>query len=744
MHTQIGMHSHTQGKECKDRYPHFEFYASREDYDAACTQIPLQVASTVFTTVGHRDCDVRFDKDYLVYKTMAFVLRNSTPATKLRDQLFSFYREEWRDRTATDPLNQRYFFGVAAPSGSGKTQTAFTLKTFDGLNVIHTVLSIDKREGRVYTEDMQPIYRHGCIIAPSFYLNEAISWDFDEISNLPLPVSSDATWTPAAEDLLPGGPCQKWQLHTVMALSRMFNLLDADNKPIAVVEALRFKLWECVGANDGSFRLPVLVVDEAQFYKDPVSGRRRLFLCAVLRAVGIASIFLGTNFDIVKPLSVRTYSKPGAVPTPWAHLVTALPRPYCTASQLSMLAQVGNVDSIKFLRALTEYASTYTNSVQCFNPLFSYRLWEYFLKDPARTIDELRSEAAQHLYGEKCLLRTAAGISAQLLYCLGEAPALKEDIFMHCHFARLEEEVDLDLTPFNQVVIKDTNIEWVPQLAFASPAVDPIGPLLLGGVCTSHFHPPPFEFFNGVSAVRLTAAMAVQLHRERVKCTSVGSDISDDTASDKQLEMVMAVAAVCASKARSITGALTVTFLLHFATELLLHAPKHPLHWDPTTPLKMWWRGADRVIPFCSGVSTETYPTSILPNIGRYERHAHRGGREGVQGMLRDSNQTALCTFESVPIAIDESGDGQGGSVFLNTAVRNFISTNAPLGVIIVPCLTGSVECDAHIGTDVHVVKMVVHQAEGTMSIEALRSDDRTGEVAIVPRTRIVCVFYCG
>uniref|UniRef100_A0A7S3LZ88 Uncharacterized protein n=1 Tax=Spumella elongata TaxID=89044 RepID=A0A7S3LZ88_9STRA len=691
--------------------------------------------------------DKEFDGEYLEYKAVGLALRNSPPAENLRNLLIAFYHDEWIGNSPADSLNPRHFFCVAAPSGTGKTQTAFTLKSYGDFVVAHIVLNIPLLNGSPYAKNMQPIYQHASILLPSLYLNEAIGWDLNEIDALNIPVSNDATWTPAVEDLLPGGICEKWQLHTVMALSRMFNLLDKDEEHIVVAKDMRARLWEYVGARTrasdrNTFPLPVVVVDEALSYKDPDSTRRSSFLCAVLRAVGIASLFVGTNVEILKPPVPRELPCPARViPTPWARLITLLPRTHYAGTLFEILNVRGKRATLNFLRALTEYAFTCTNSVQCFNALFSYRLWEYFLKDPTRTIDELRSKAAQHLYGEKRLLRTAAGVSAQLQYCLGETLGPEDEDFIHCHFARLEEEVDLNLTPGNQVVVKGTNKEWVPQLAFASPAVDPIGPLLLGGICTGRKHPAPFTLYTPVSIIRLTAAMAVQLCRKRLRKVHVGSNITEVSSTSYPhnfQESSMAAAAVCASQAWGISGVRAREFLLHFAAELLPSVPTQSLRWDPATPLEKWWSGADRLVPFCPGISTEAYLTSILPNIGRYERHAHRGGREGVHGMLRDSNQTALCTFESVPIATEENGDSSDACMPLRAAVTNFIShSSASLGVVVVSSFADSATaCGARSNTN--VVKLVVDQEKETVSIATIGTTDR---VDTTKKSRIVCIF---
>jgi len=201
-------------------------------------------------------------------------------------------------------------------------------------------------------------------------------------------------------------------------------------------------------------------------------------------------------------------------------------------------------------------------------------------------------------------------------------------------------------------------------------------------------------------------------------------------------------------------------FLLHFAAELLLHVPTQPLQWDPSSTLQRWWRGVATMIPFCAGVSTEVYPTSILSNIGQYERRAPRNGSgsgigresligsgsgsECIHGVLRDSNKTALCTFECMPTCTDEKNcDGRDAGGFLNSAVRNFISqSTAPLGVIVVPHLPDTMNFEEH--SDVCVVKMVVDRDIGTVSVEAIGGDYHAGDVDLVPKSRIVCVFCCG
>ena len=168
---------------------------------------------------------------YSHYILNARLLKDSTEVFMLIKKIQQYYKPHGRLCEC---------FAVGAPSGSGKTQLAFTLGEYSQLDVLHICMS-DSQECE------QEIYKHDTISVVSKLLRVAVRQDFQNFHNI-----EDCTTTRLLEI---DGP----SLCTVALLSAALDIKTTDNRLTTFVSELRTAIRTIVDTDI----YPVIVVDEA-------------------------------------------------------------------------------------------------------------------------------------------------------------------------------------------------------------------------------------------------------------------------------------------------------------------------------------------------------------------------------------------------------------------------------------------------------------------------------------------------
>ena len=408
------------------------------------------------------------------YNVMAATLRNTPEMLKIRDEILATHTA-FRDKLFFEGIK---FFGVSAPSGTGKTQVPFTLATYtDCFDVLHVCMA-------EISEYSQFVYQHPRIYDISSVLRSYLIDDFlAQKQRQNVWITSSATSSLADE-----------QLHTVALLSAIFKVsikresgaVEAPQTPTQFRKALH---------SSGIARAtwPVVVVDEAyrcggEDYENDLAS----FLRSILRASGVVSVFMGTTINMVKfEDGPGNISAGKSDPTEWAKLITQLP-PFSVEPAFD-LAVIQSVEVRGFVKCLLDHHPRV-------NPRNMHHLYREASENstPETTLDEVLVMVGCKMYTERIVLRSIRGVRAQVHFLLNAvAPANDKRVLVGNHFARYTQ--DLDLVRVASIIsavddLKGKNkCQWPPVPDFPSFTEDPLLHLLLGGVsCESTSFPCPF------------------------------------------------------------------------------------------------------------------------------------------------------------------------------------------------------------------------------------------------------------
>ena len=530
---------------------------------------------------------------FLDYKTTATFLIKSKLMINLRNDIKNYYQL----KTVDSEYSTKTFFAIAAPSGSGKTQVAFTLAEFPDLDVVHVCLTASHRA--------QPVYKHPSIDLLSDVLRDALVKDNDENRD------GDKRTT---KSLLGEGR----KLRTVVVLSLAFQLLGEDGQFVQTAKELRAVINAKIRD-----RSPVLIVDEA-FQQQLVAPKTKreeknrstseaVFLRSVLRASGIAAVFMGTTANMATFVGEGTdISFQDIAPRPWAKFISQLPdlepTTVITVAQAAKQAATGSF--AKFVAIATQFPKE--------NPRCVHFLHEAARTAPDAPLRDLLATVAHKLYNGKATLRTVEGIRAQMLYILNSSGPERMPTLVTTHFAQFNSDEVLD-TVSGFVVVRGKVHEWMAEPSFPTASDNPLLSLLLVGASVPMRrgdangplqHPQPFVLrAEGVDPTVLTAAASVLVSTNcaQMNARLTSAPLCNPNAGRRDgnlVEAIAAVGAVNASRAgNSIAGVKAVDFILQFVCEVQAFAMN--LQWQDPDVLSRCWSAANMVVPLLMRVDDD-------------------------------------------------------------------------------------------------------------------------------------------
>lgn len=526
----------------------------------------------------------------------AVALKATDEMQSLHKNIEDFYAEP----VSYEP---KKFFAVSAPPGSRKTQLAFNLAEFKDLDVLH-----------VYLNSEEPLVAGTDI---SHLLVKALGDDlashvFAAFENLPLVDYSSACAYSTAS------------FHTVAVLSSCFGIVAADGAVISSVQALR-KAVNDICKVGSMRRKPVVCVDEAHL-EHPSAFQRALFLSSILRATGIAAIFMDTTSRIVDLVQVGAQAS-SAYTQPWAHFISNLPP--IASSVLNMTL----VESMPLQSLLAEVG----RFPHC-NPQLVRHLHSQALLHRDATIQHVVAKVADTLYNQKKSLRWVEGVRAQLRYILDVVGIAQSPTFVDNHFASFRQNDEVRLEGGYLVSPNQYDGLWNPKAYFSSSCEDPLLSMVLSGPCVpglgfnnTNAHPAPFVYdpttnlvigTTTQSSARVTltsAAAALLVHSAEMFVKEQRGGLLNHIPADHRegcllLSMGM-VACCCASRAGGFEGILAADFIRFLTTELQATIPSNnmALEWmdDEVEPLSKWWSKAGSTKLPCLLRVNDTQPLQL-------------------------------------------------------------------------------------------------------------------------------------
>lgn len=414
---------------------------------------------------------------YNEYIQQAKILARTDEALSLQEKIVAHYISRIRK---SEP---RPFLAIGAPSGTGKTQMSFTMAEYENLHVRHICLS-SKPKG----DSMQWIYKHPSIDQLSDLVQEALIGDMKDFP--------DET-THSATNFL----SSNYEFRIVALLSKVFNIPTLDGQMICIIRELREAVQQLT---DGPI-FPVLFVDEAfQFLtnrgKSNNEKKHAHFLRAVLRAVGIASVFMGTTANTVQFVQNHLHMSSGSGNVrPWATFIANLPPTMLSKSEIPAI----NCPRVRnFCDRLMDITTVNPRYIQKFN--------KYAGLFPNKPLELVLDKIRMKLYSQKEILRRTSGLRAQVLYLLNCITTSEiTSTFVNTHFAHFAKDEVVGVLN-NKAVLKGEVTIWNPKPNYPTSRQDPLLALLLGGSCCS-LYPPFLLNIEPSHSIRLTSAAAYVL-----------------------------------------------------------------------------------------------------------------------------------------------------------------------------------------------------------------------------------------
>lgn len=635
------------------------------------------------------------------------------------------------------------FFAVGAPSGSGKTQLAFSLGMCDSLDVVHICLVRSQF-------DPQNVYRHPSIAVLSEFLRCAIVDDCKLVDN----GSALSAFSLLDNIFRP--------LKTIEFLSVAFNLLGMDGRPVRTARALRDVVKQLpVGS-----KLPVLVVDEA-FQKSATAKNSEftlamesaLYLRAVMRAVGIGSIFMGTTLNTVEFVQQSDGSTDQGRPRPWVYFICNLPR---VISPIGIdFEAIANPSVKSFLEMIS---ARYYHV----NPRLLRQFCEAAIAEPSASLDLLAAKVSELTFSQKGGLRTLQGIRAQTLYQLNSMDVSREHTFVTAHFARYNADAELVIYN-NELHVKGDKLEgdeWQPTCHFPSSCEDPLLALVLGGSCVPGMsvgpHTPQF-LLKVAGKVPLTSAAALVL--TLIKADRDSSNyclpLSNAKAIKRNGNVVEAVAIVAcntASRAGGLHGIKASDFLRYVATEVQSVAGKVALQYAAGHEdlLHQLWSNAEMKIQYTTRLEDE-FPKDLASaggfDVGLLERtkdadmcDARHTSSFGDIDFIAEAKNYKTLFVENCT----KSSSGGVGVGVVRAVLRRFSASNGspPLGIAVVSRLanladdvTSTIEC-RDLLDDINLIHIKMKN-DGLQVIQFGKKNKLDQDPTVACKARVLCFIEC-
>eukprot|EP01032_Pedospumella_encystans_P008786 gene8786-10393_t len=517
------------------------------------------------------------------YHSMAERLKNTPEMEKIRDDILTTCTAYKFKGT----LEWMKFYGVGAPSGTGKTQIPFTLATYsDCFDVLHVCFA-------KLSENSQLVYQHPRIADISAVLRNCLINDHAAITSSAMALANE-------------------QLSTVTLLSAIFKVSVKRESGAEEAPQTPTQLRKALHSSGGIARTiwPVVVVDEAfQCAEDEYENELAAFLRSILRASGVASIFMGTTIHMLSFLDESGSIRTGrSDPTEWAKLITQLP-PFSSQPAFD-LAVIQSTEVRGFVKCLLDHYPRV-------NPRNMHHLYREASKNakPETTLDEVLAAVGRRIYTEKTVLRSIRGVRAQVHFLLNAvAPADDKRVLVGNHFARYTQDLDLVRTATIISAVNDApegagKRKWKPVPDFPPFTEDPLLHLLLGGVsCECSPFPCPFAVSASAQEVRLTSAAALLLSSDNSESVTARDQTNMINAKAQArngnvLECIVSLACINASRARGVQGVGVLDFLLFFAMELLPTHREEMLTWRPNLDVGVLFHSLqDERVPFTTCV----------------------------------------------------------------------------------------------------------------------------------------------
>jgi hypothetical protein len=530
---------------------------------------------------------------YAKYEAQAILLRDSDEAKYIANLIFEYYGKN------CGSLTPNIFFAVGAPSGSGKTQLAFVLRSLN-FNVMHATLSSND-------EMSQLVYVHSNIFVFSSHLSKAIAKDLTRF-----PPSQFVN----VYDLA----MSTFTSHTVALLSCAFSIFDADKMVIVTVISFR-KAINKLFADTG--RLPVLVVDEAFQGQNDLSMIPAVFLRSLARACGLVSIFMGTTVDTTRFIRTRTYSATEVEVREWCLFISNLPKLNIDPSEIDKIKSVVVKSFVQMLQ----------QSHQLTNPRAMQFLCACAQEgDGEMTLQDALNKMTNKFRRQKLIALSAVGVRAQLHYQLDDKNVSEKvaATLVMAHYAFYHKNVIVCLMSGKVVVVKKDGWEhWQPVPNFPTCFDDPLLALILGGFCLSqptgcedYFGSYPFlaAGMDISHVMNLTSAAAYLLVWAEHQHTEVGRIVVANRNAKKRngnlLENIASLAIINASRVSGIGGCKVSDFIRGVVIELQPLAVS--LSCGNPNELSRLWSQTEHKIPFVA--RTENDDVNFFPgncsNIG--------------------------------------------------------------------------------------------------------------------------------
>lgn len=676
-----------------------------------------------------QDCQFWFKH----YAFEATLLKNSEVVNTLVEKIKHHYTES---KVANDDDHRSSsFFSVGAPSGSGKTQLAFTLAESASLDVLHICLTDEP-------ESSQEIYRHDSIHEASKLFRLAVRDDFVMLQNL-----ENCTASSLLEE---GGP----ELCTVALLSSSFGIKSTQDRIITSARQLREAVHAFV-ASSGTF--PVVVIDEAFQHiaaqdnssLDIMSDLHiSLYLRSVLRATGIASLFMGTTINMVQfVLQGVNVSTSSEKPRPWTQFISRLP-PLMTGSASDVLRRV--------FPAWTDSSEPFHSA----NP----RLMQHLIDSVARSnlnLEAALSNVARLTYLKKRILRTTDGLRGQVLYMLNSTgPEPRTPALVTAHFARFEKDEEVMVEAQQPCVASaeppSYTKPWEPVPDFPNCEEDPILPLIMGGPCDARLHPAPFVVLLQKRKYELTSAAAFLLCKSLADSSNRFHSIPMSNSKAKHrdgdvTECIVALATVNASRANGLAGVLAADYLLAMIREM--QASGVPLTWQDNALWDFWSNADNTTIPYVARLDDQ-FPATLLPSVGRLQRTANA---DRMDLSLTSGDKKVLfleCKhLQNKPFAPATTGSG-GAEINTVCEVLLRFNTNgrdSNLGVVVVSRLA-NLQNDSNVDAEqlketclvhIQVVESGSNSRVSVVRIASSVKDAVEQHEVNKPKPRMLCFIEC-
>ena len=392
---------------------------------------------------------------------------------------------EAQKNNGRDSLSNNTFFVVEGHSGVGKTQLSFALKA-SGLKVVHLLLSSG---GDV---SAQPVYTIFSDLSSVF--NSGVAEDllkFQDPNQNAFGVS----------DLMYSAQPLRVVEFTVHVL-KLLGVEMRSSEPVVSMSALRNIIAQRATMNggEGAHALPVFVFDEvfSGLTSDPSDEnvRSMRFVRNVFRALGLVTVFMGTNSSAANYIKLATHTRGSR--NPWCHLITRLPK--LTDATLKVL---GAQDLLTHLsnnghHGLEEFLSScFLNSTPWLVRLFVEAAREAnHIQSSHLLLDEILSHMAEAIFSTKKTLRSQLSGQIRLLLSghsdFSTAPGFERLVDKHLATPNSESKDLYVSVGANDECYLSVNggLRWRPYSSFSSATADPFLYLTLaGGSCSQTFIP---------------------------------------------------------------------------------------------------------------------------------------------------------------------------------------------------------------------------------------------------------------